>query len=163
MKFQTLNSSSRVILLSVISLLAFSSCSKKDKVIGVKDNDAEMNAAIAKARETLPLFWRAFEKQERGETDFALKVRITDKRGTEHFWATDIEHRDGKIKGIINNEPNIVAKVKMGDVIEIPEPDITDWLYMREGKMVGNFTLKPLFKEMPKKEVDFYKSIMVDP
>jgi uncharacterized protein YegJ (DUF2314 family) len=163
MKFKRLKSSSHPILLSVVSLLAFSSCSKHDKVIGVKDDDPAMVAAISKARETLPLFWRAFEKQERGETEFALKVRITDKHGTEHFWATDLERRDGKIKGIINNDPNIVKKVKMGDVIEIPEADITDWLYMREGKLVGNFTLKVLFKQMPKKEVDFYKSIMVDP
>ena len=163
MKFKALVSGSRVLVLSVLALIAFSSCSKHDKVIGIKDDDPAMIAAIAKARETLPLFWRAFEKQERGETEFALKVRITDKHGSEHFWATDLEHRDGKIKGIINNDPNIVAKVKIGDVIEIPEADITDWLYMREGKMVGNFTLKVLFKQMPKKEVDFYKSIMVDP
>jgi uncharacterized protein YegJ (DUF2314 family) len=163
MKFKRLNPSSWLILSCALSLLAISSCSKQDKVIGVKDDEPAMIAAISKARETLPLFWRAFDKQERGEKDFALKVRITDKHGSEHFWATDIEHRDGKIKGIINNDPNIVTKVKMGDVIEIPEADITDWLYMREGKMVGNFTLKVLFKEMPKKEVEFYKSIMVDP
>ena len=38
-----------------------------------------MNAAIAKARETLPHFWQVFEKHGRGESDFALKVKITDK------------------------------------------------------------------------------------
>jgi uncharacterized protein YegJ (DUF2314 family) len=122
-----------------------------------------MTAAIAKARETLPQFWQVFEKRERSETDFALKVQVTDPRGTEHFWATDIERRDGKTMGTINNDPNIVASVKLGDRIEIAEADISDWLYLRDGKMVGNRTLVPLFKTMPAKEVENYKRMMADP
>jgi uncharacterized protein YegJ (DUF2314 family) len=144
-----------------LSLLA--GCSKGDKVISVEENDAEMNAAIAKARETLPQFWQAFDKRERGESDFALKVRITDKNGAEHFWAVGLERRDSKIMGTINNDPNIVRNVKLGDRIEIPEADISDWMYMRDGKMVGNQTIKPLFKQMSAGEVQQFKSMMVDP
>jgi uncharacterized protein YegJ (DUF2314 family) len=138
-------------------------CSKQDKVIGVADDDPEMTAAIAEARETLPQFWQVFDKPEGGESDFALKVKITDERGVEHFWVTDIERRDGKMMGTINNDPDTVASVKLGDKIEIPEADISDWLYMRDGKMVGNLTLKPLFKQMPEEEVERLKKIMSDP
>jgi uncharacterized protein YegJ (DUF2314 family) len=141
---------------ALLSLLA--ACSKGDKVISVEQNDAEMNAAIAKARETLPQFWQAFDKRDRGERDFALKVRIADKNGAEHFWAVGLERRDGKIMGTINNDPNIVSNVKPGDRIEIPEADISDWMYMRDGKMVGNQTIKPLFKQMSAGEVQQYKS-----
>jgi len=63
----------------------------------------------------------------------------------------------------INNDPNTVANVKLGDRIEIPESDISDWLYMRDGKMVGNLTLKPLFREMPAAEVEQLKKMMADP
>jgi len=102
-------------------------------------------------------------KPEHAESDFSLKVRITDARGVEHFWAIDIERRDGKILGTINNGPDTVASVKLGDRIEIPEADISDWLHMRDGKMVGNYTLRPLFKKMPPAEVERYKTIMADP
>lgn len=146
-----------------VLLCCLAACSNRDKVIHVKDDDPEMNAAIAKARETLPHFWQVFGKPERGESDFALKVRITDKNGTEHFWATDIEKQDGKILGTINNDANIVASVKLGDRVEIPEADISDWLYMRHDKMVGNQTVKPLFREMPADEVKQLKSMMEDP
>ncbi len=122
-----------------------------------------MIAAIAKARETLPQFWQIFDKRERGEVDFSLKVKITDKNGTEHFWATDIERRDGKKMGTISNDPNIVAAVKLGDRIEIPDADISDWLYMRDGKMVGNETLKPLLKTMPAAEAEKLKEMMANP
>src|SRR5262249_51281456 len=104
-----------------------------------------------------------FDKPERGESGFSLKVKITDKGGTEHFWATEIERRDSKIMGTINNDANLVAKVKLGDRIQIPEADISDWLYMRDGKMVGNETLNPLLKKMPAAEARRLKSIMADP
>lgn len=149
--------------LVALLLASFTGCSKRDKVISVEDNDPEMTAAIAKARETLPQFWKVFDKPERGESDFALKVEITDKRGSEHFWATDIERDAGKTMGTINNDPNTVTKVKLGDRIEIPEADISDWLYMRDGKMVGNHTLRALFKQMPAGEVEKLKKMLADP
>jgi uncharacterized protein YegJ (DUF2314 family) len=151
------------LLLFGVFLSLLTACSKQDKVISVAGDDPEMVAAIAKARSTLPQFWKVFEKPEHGESDFSLKVKITDKNGTEHFWATDIKRRDGKIMGTINNDPNIVSSVKLGDRIEIPEADISDWLYMRDGKMVGNSTLKPLLKQMPAAEAERLKKMMADP
>jgi len=149
--------------LLAVLLTLLTACSKRDKVVGVADDDPEMTTAISKARETLPQFWQVFDKRERGENGFALKVRITNKKGAEHFWVTDVERRDGKAVGTINNDPNTVTSVKLGDRIEIPEADITDWLYMRDGKMVGNHTLKPLFKQMPGAEVERLKKMMADP
>ncbi len=150
-----------VVLLVVLTLLA--ACSKQDKVVRVPDDDPQMLAAIAKARDTLPQFWTVFDKRDHGESGFALKVKITDKSGSEHFWATDLQRRDGKITGTINNDPNIVSNVKLGDRIEIPEPDISDWLYMRDGKMVGNETVKPLLKTMSASEAERLKSMMANP
>ncbi len=53
----------------VACLFLWVGCSKpgakdanEDGIITVSSEDAEMNAAIAKARETLPQFWRVFEK-----------------------------------------------------------------------------------------------------
>lgn len=144
-------------------LLLISSCTAEDKVISVNDDDAEMTIAISKARETLPHFWQVFDKRSRSESGFALKIKISDKKGVEHFWVIDLVRQAGKTMGTINNDPDTVGIVKLGDRIEIPEPDITDWLYMREGKMVGNFTLKPLFKQMPPEEVKKFKIMMTDP
>ena len=153
---------------TVVALLAvlfslLTACSKRDKVVNVEQDDPEMVAAIAKARDTLPQFWQVFDKRDQGESDFSLKVKVTDKRGTEHFWATDIERRDGKTMGVINNDPNIVASVKLGDRIEIPEADISDWLYMRSGKMVGNETLRPPLKKMPAAEAEKLKRMIANP
>src|SRR6478736_5715485 len=130
-----------VLLYLTILGLAVTACSKRDKTIDVADDDPAMNAAIAKARATLPKFWDVFAKPEQGETDFALKVKITDANGTEHFWANEIQKQNGRIMGTIGNDPNLVKSVKLGSRIEIPEADISDWMYMRHDKMVGNHTL----------------------
>ncbi|MEJ0089851.1 MAG: DUF2314 domain-containing protein [Limisphaerales bacterium] len=151
------------LIILTVGLALFAACSKRDKVINVADDDPEMLAAIAKARDTLPQFWQVLDKPEHGESEFALKVKITDKRGTEHFWATDIRRQDGKIMGTINNDPEVVASVKLGDKIQIPEADISDWLYMCNEKMVGNETLRPLLKKMPSDEAEKLKKIMANP
>jgi uncharacterized protein YegJ (DUF2314 family) len=153
-------------LLAVLLGMALCSCTRKpkeDRTISVEATDPEMNGAIAKGRETLPSFWQAFDHREHGEEKFSLKVMITDGHRTEHFWANDIERKDGKIFGTINNDPEIVKNVRMGERIEIPDAQISDWLYLRDDKMIGNYTLRVLFKQMPAKEVEYWKQRMAEP
>lgn len=139
-------------------------CSKSpDKIVNIADNDPEMLAAIAKARETLPQFWQHFERPAQGESDFSLKVSITDPHGTEHFWLRDLERKDGKIWGTIDNDPQTVTSVRRGERRVIPEADISDWTYLRGGKMVGNYTLRVLFKHMSPEEVEMYKKMLAEP
>ena len=92
-----------------------------------------------------------------------MKVKIHDKDKVEHFWVGDLERKEGKILGTINNDPDIVQNVKLGERIKVNEADISDWLYMRDGKMVGNYTLRVLFKQMTKEEVEKYKQMLADP
>jgi uncharacterized protein YegJ (DUF2314 family) len=159
----SMNRPTTVVVLIAVLFSLLTACSRKDKVVNIEPDDPEMLAAIDRARETLPQFWQAFDQKKSGESDFALKVKITDKNGTEHFWANDIERQGGKTMGTINNDPNIVGSVKLGDRIQIPEADISDWLYMRDGKMVGNETLKPLLKKLPAAEAEKLKKMMASP
>jgi uncharacterized protein YegJ (DUF2314 family) len=150
------------LLLVAVLVTLLTACAKRDKGY-VEDSDPEMAAAIAKAQATLPQFWQVFDKRERGESNFVLVGRITDKGRIEHFHTTDFEHRDGKTMVTISNVPKLVASVKLGDRIEIPAADITDWSYMREGKYVGMTTINPWFKHMPADQVEQLKKVMADP
>jgi uncharacterized protein YegJ (DUF2314 family) len=123
-----------------------------DGVISVDADDKAMNAAIASARKTLPLFWAKLEKPGAGEIDFHLKVQIEDKNGVEHFWCGDVQRQDGKLSGVINNDPQVVKNVSTGQRVTFKNEQISDWLFMRDGKMIGNYTLRPLLSKMPKKE-----------
>jgi uncharacterized protein YegJ (DUF2314 family) len=151
------------LLLVAVLVTLLTACAKRDKAVGIGDDDPEMAAAIAKAQAALPQFWQVFDKREHCESNFALVVRITDKGRIEHFQTTAFERRDGKTMVTISNAPKIVASVKLGDRIEIPAADITDWSYMRDGKYAGMFTMKPRFKHMPADQVEAFKKVMADP
>lgn len=160
-----MNRLARVMLIAGVLGAGVVACSdqERDTAVNVADDDPEMLAAIAEARRTLPGFWAVFEKAEPGDSDFALKVRVAHRTGAEHLWVTDIARRDGKILGTINNDPTVVASVKLGDRIEILESDISDWTYLRNGKIVGNRTIRVLFKQMPATEVERIKRMLADP
>lgn len=144
-----------------VLMMLFSGCAHDDKDY-VEDTDPEMAAAIAKAQETLPQFWQAFDQRTHGESNFVLVVRITDQGRIEHFHTTDFERCDGKTIVAISHAPKIVASVKLGDRIEIPAADITDWSYMRDGKYAGMRTMPPRFKHMPPDQVEALKRVMLD-
>lgn len=159
-----MNRPSQTTLALIGILLAWlTACSKQNQAVGIGDDNPGMAAAIAKAQAALPQFWQVFDKRARGESNFMLFVRITDQGRIEHFGVTDFELRGGKTMVTISNAPKIVASVKLGDRIVIPEADITDWSYMRGGKYVGLFTLKPRFKEMPAAWVEQAKESLADP
>jgi uncharacterized protein YegJ (DUF2314 family) len=121
-----------------------------------------MKAAIATARNTLTEFWRAFEHPD-GAKGFALKVRISDKGKTEHFWLTKIQRKGDKISGLISNDPNSVKIVKPGQRYEFTEADISDWMFLRNGKIVGNATIRPLLKRMAPEEAEHYRRMLETP
>jgi uncharacterized protein YegJ (DUF2314 family) len=133
------------------------------QVVSVAADDKEMSEAIATARRTLPEFWGLHAAPTRGESGFALKVAIREGEATEHFWVVDVERRNDKIFATINNEPDTVSTVTFGQRLEIVGADITDWMLLRNGKIVGNHTVRPLFKAMPPEEVARIKAMMESP
>jgi uncharacterized protein YegJ (DUF2314 family) len=120
-----------------------------------------MDAAIARARSEVDSF--IAEMSKGNGWDFAVKVPIEDKGETEHFWLTDIVYRNGKFEGVIGNEPGIVTNVKFGQKWTAKKSEISDWMFMRDGKMYGNYTIRPLLKTMSEEEAAKYKSMLANP
>jgi uncharacterized protein YegJ (DUF2314 family) len=130
----------------------------------VPSDDPEMIEAHAKARATLAEFWSRLERPGPGETDFALKVALpVNATAKEHIWVANVQRRNGKIYGRISNDPVDLKNVRMGQRIEIAESQISDWMYLRAGKIVGNFTVRPILKRMPAQEAERYRAMLADP
>lgn len=134
-----------------------------DKVVGVSGEDAEMNAAIAKARAGLSTFWTAKEKPAENVDGFALKVRIADGGLIEHFWLVDVAKDGDGYHGTINNMPNLVKSVKLGQRFRFAEDQISDWMFMRNGKIVGNETMRPLLKQLSPDEAERFRKLLETP
>lgn len=127
---------------------------KRDGVVMVEPDDAEMEAAFRKARETLPAFLALARKPRQTTTDFAVKILISDKDQDEYFWISRFQERGGKFYGRIDNTPQLVKTVKFGQTITFEEREIVDWLYMDNGRMRGNLILCVLLKCEPPDEAN---------
>jgi len=135
-----------------------------DTVIRLKNNDAEMETAKAKARSTLSHFWAKLQAPAANEERFSLKVEMPySPTNSEHLWVTDVERKSGKIQATVNNEPKYVQYVRFGQRIEFEEDQISDWTYRRDGKIVGNYTMRPLLARMPSAEAARYRMMLAEP
>ena len=133
-------------------------------VIDVRAADAEMDAAIAHARDTLPTFWASYDAPKPTEYGHCLKVRFAGDGYVEHIWMADVEKvPGGSYSGRFSNEPDNLPGKNILDQAEFKQADITDWMFMRDEKIVGMETIKPLFKSMPKEDADAMRERMEQP
>lgn len=135
----------------------------KERVISVMSEDKDMNAAIQTARGSIATFWKSYDTPATGETDHALKVAVAGNGATEHFWLTRIKREDGKISGVISNQPQSVKTVKIGQRYEFTADMISDWTFKRNGKLVGNETMRVLLPRMPEEQAAVYRNMYETP
>lgn len=153
----------RRVIIALLALLVASGCggAAPGTLVGSGYDENEMDAAIARARSEVESFIR--ELAHPTGSDHAVKAPIEHAGKTEHFWLIDVSFENGAFRGTINNEPSVVSNVKLGQSWSIRKTDISDWMFLRGGKMYGNYTIRPLLKTMPKNEAAAYRSLLADP
>jgi uncharacterized protein YegJ (DUF2314 family) len=127
---------------------------ERDGIAYVAKDDAEMAAAMRKAREGLAEFLKLARSPRPTMRGFAVKVAITEGDETEFFWIAPFTQLKNEFSGEINNTPQLVKKVKLGQKITFKEDEIVDWLYQDGGRMRGNFTACVLLRREPPKEAE---------
>lgn len=146
----------------IVMLTTTAACTQRpETLIDSGYDEAEMEAAIARARSEVDAFIAEFEAGN-GE-DFSVKAPVVDGGQTEHFWLTDISYANGQFTGLIGNDPGIVSNVKFGDSWTIAKSDISDWMFMRNDKIHGNYTMRPLLKGMPEDEAAAWREMLAEP
>lgn len=134
----------------------------EDKVIAVEGDDPAMNAAIDKARSTLDEFWRKLSNPKPNEKNFSVKLKLTDGSNVEHFWCGSIEGDAQSATCIINNDPQTVKTVQAGQRIPIESDVVSDWMYMRDDKIVGGQTVRILLNYMSSDEAENLRAQLVE-
>ena len=148
-----------IVLLAGASLLV-SSCSKSDdSVTHVANDDKEMNGAIDQARKSVQQFITALQSPKAGQSDFNVKKRFLEADGGgEHIWLRDVTFDGKNFHGKVNNDPEMVKNVKLGDDATVGKDEISDWMFIENGKLVGGYTLRVIYSHMTQKEKeDFLK------
>ena len=123
----------------------------------VHTEDVDISAATALARKTVDDAIAVLMSEKSSISSFGIKVPIADGDLVEHIWLTNIRFADGQFTGVIGNPPRLIRNVKIGRLYTVGKGEILDWTYIRDGKMVGNYTLKALFPHMNPVEVKMIK------
>ncbi|TCU73706.1 uncharacterized protein YegJ (DUF2314 family) [Bradyrhizobium sp. R2.2-H] len=136
----------------------------RSPIVTVQTADPEMNAAIERGRATLPTFWASYVSPKPSETGHALKVRFSTRKGGEHIWVGEVKKQpDGTFTGLLANEPRDLPGKHAGDKVSFGEADVSDWMFTRNGKIVGGETIKPTLKSLPKADADAIRARMEQP
>ena len=139
----------------------------RSPIIDFANGDLEMAAAIAKARATLPAFWISYEAPKAEEAGHSLKVRFPvpgRSNGGEHIWMAEVKKLSGgRYSGRFANQPRDLPGKRAGDLVQFAEGDISDWMFTRNGKIVGGETIRPMLKRMPKADAEALRARMETP
>ncbi|MEP2671565.1 MAG: DUF2314 domain-containing protein [Cyclobacteriaceae bacterium] len=146
-----------IILFSLVHFTSIGQVGKTERegepdIYAVDSDDKEMNEAIKMSRLSYDKFLASFTKPKRNQTSFCVKMPFATKNGSEHIWLVDLESQDGKLIGQVNNLPESVIGLKLGDKIEIEKDKISDWFYIEDGILVGGLTIRVLRDRMTPSE-----------
>jgi uncharacterized protein YegJ (DUF2314 family) len=118
--------------------------------------DAKMNAAIAQANKTWPLFEQNIFTGEPGTSHFAAKMIFRFLGDEEHLWLINLHKKNGFLYGILDDPPFKIKDMKVGDTIMIKKDRISDWVYAENGKMIGGYTIRVIYNNMSPQEKQKY-------
>ena len=119
-----------------------------------------MQSAIATAKQKFGQFVDVLQSGD-GEK-FAIKIAVTDNEVVEFVWLPDVVNENGTFKGKVRNEPTNVTNIHFGQSLGASEDEIVDWMFMRDGKMHGNFTMRPLLETLPEEVATAKRAILAD-
>jgi uncharacterized protein YegJ (DUF2314 family) len=149
------------VLALLVAVVLFAGCSKPKmpETLVSEFDEAAMDAAIATAQRRVDEFLSVL--QAGGADSYSVKAPVKDGENTEHFWVVNVTYRDGVFSGEIGNEPGIVKNVTLGQTWEIKKEDISDWMYVKAGRIHGGFTIDPLLPTFPKEEAEALREKLV--
>jgi len=145
-----------------LAILAGSGCSKKEEpeevvkppAIDVTQAqpfqlpDAELNAAMQSARETLPGFIAESMDNNSAGTAFIVKVHAVTAKGAEDLWLSSMAQEDGHYTAVVESDPQVLTDFVIGTEVRFSLGDVVEWHYFKDDKVIGAQVTRVLRKRM---------------
>ncbi|WP_208351819.1 YegJ family protein [Pseudaestuariivita rosea] len=123
----------------------------ENPIVDFEQTDNQMNAAIAAAKSSLNVFESEYSYTATTADNFLLKIEVpTGPDGaSEHIWTAVTGRQDnGDYTGILANQP-VDFDMNAGDPVSFPASMVSDWSYMKGGKLHGNYTTRVMLPHLP--------------
>ncbi|MFO1004121.1 MAG: DUF2314 domain-containing protein [Planctomycetaceae bacterium] len=116
-------------------------------VIGASGDDPKMLAATAEARRTWSEFVKAFRNKPKNSENFSAKFPFDAPDQKEFMWVEVDSINGDTVTGRLGNDPVWVKDLKLGDEVRMKVSDLSDWMYLKDGEIVGGYTVKVLMEK----------------
>jgi uncharacterized protein YegJ (DUF2314 family) len=137
-----------------------------DSTFHTDSNNDEIADIALRARDTLPFFLRHLRQPGIGERDFRVKYPFPADNGSgflyEQLWLGDIRRGEESYTGVVLNTPFYVSGLSQGDRRAFNTGEITDWMYIRKGKITGGKSIKYLLEQIPPTERNAEEQAILD-
>ena len=129
------------------------------RIMLIDQADGELAQIAEDARDTLPGFFWHLARARAGEKQFYIKypfpaddetgVSATGGVVTEQIWLTGIHFKNNRYYGQLTSVPMHLSGMKPGDTVIFEADDITDWMFVRSGRIIGGLSVKYLLEKIP--------------
>ena len=132
--------------------------SNQSDYANVSDNDKQMDRAVENAQRTLGFFMAALKAKKDGDTVFEIERGFIDGDKVEHLWIKRVTGNGKNFHGQIDNQPNEVRNVRDGERVTVAPAEVTDWMFLKDGKLIGGYTTRVLYARLsPEDKAEFDK------
>jgi uncharacterized protein YegJ (DUF2314 family) len=117
-----------------------------------------MDRAVQTAQETVNQFIAVLGSPKDNQSRFAVKTPFVEGDKVEHIWLNKVSF-DGRVfHGQVDNEPVDIKGVRPGQEVSVSPNEISDWMYVQDGRLVGGYTIGAMFRNMaPAEKTQFEK------
>jgi uncharacterized protein YegJ (DUF2314 family) len=119
-------------------------------VINVARNDPAMDTAIAHARASVGHLVTRI--RDSGPVGALVKARFGTGDEVEHMWIDSLSLHGNYFTGRLANEPVSLGNLKIGDSVQVAVDEISDWMLLEDGVLIGGFTILELRRRMSETE-----------
>ncbi len=81
------------------------------------------------------------------------------------MWVSPVLFANDQFVGTLNNQPLKVTTLKLGDEVKVGKADISDWMYVEGGKLIGGYTIRILrdnMSEIERNKFDQKLGLLID-
>lgn len=117
-----------------------------------------MENAGRKARKTFDAFIAALRSAASDQSRFAVKMRFAEGDVVEHIWLAGVSFDGSVFSGRIGNNPVDLKQVRLGRKVSIRPGEISDWMYIENGRLVGGYTIRLMCEDMSPKEKEQFET-----
>ncbi|MEM1299302.1 MAG: DUF2314 domain-containing protein [Pseudomonadota bacterium] len=133
-----------------------------DAVVYSAPEDEDMDRAVKGARETLG---NVLERAATGGLPMeALQLKVAIPKeggGHENIWVEGIVQIDATtFEALLANDPRALPDRKRGDRHRFRRGEITDWLFVANGRMHGAYTLRVMLPLLPPAQAAEFRAIL---